>query len=323
MLAAVGSAPFVVPTLLLAAVLLVSALAKLGDTDATADAIVSLRLPRALVTMRVPRILPWLELLLAAGLLLGPRPGYAAAAAAALALVAAYLVVLARALTFAEPVSCACFGRLTLGEITRLTVVRNAVLVLLAAAALVDALRHGSVLARLGDLDGTGGTWVGMAALSASVTALVLHAGRAEPRGGASSLAPAMTRPAPIVGTVVTRAGERVTLGGLAESAPRLLVFLSLTCGSCLRVLDRLPGFVADTPWIATHAVLASDAAARQVPETLEPLVDPHGALRAALGVRSPCAVLLDGDARPADGPAVGFDEVTALLARLRAGAGG
>ena len=63
--------------------------------------------------------------------------------------------------------------------------------------------------------------------------------------------------------------------------------------------------------------------AAEELPASLDPLVDPDGALRAALGVRTPCALLLDGDARPADGPAVGFAEVTALLARLRGGSGG
>lgn len=176
------------------------------------------------------------------------------------------------------------------------------------------------MLPRLADLGPTGWAWIGMTALSALVTALVVHGGRPARQGHDAPASEGSGRPGPIVGTLVTRAGEPVEIADLAGTAPRLLVFLSLSCGSCLRVLDRLPGFVADTPWIATHAVLASPAAAAEVPASLDPLVDPDGTLRAALGVRSPCALLLDGDGRPADGPAVGFDEVTALLARLRGG---
>ena len=196
MLTAVGSAPFVVPGLLLAAVLALSGAAKLGDRAGTADAIVSLRLPPALLSLRVPRLLPWLEIVLAGGLVLAPGPGYAAAAAAALVLTAAYLAVVSRALTFDEPVSCACFGRLTLGDVTPLTVVRNAVLVLLAAAALVDGVRHGAILGRLGDLDGTGWSWLGMAVLSAATTGLVLHGGSPERPAPASSAAACAPRPA-------------------------------------------------------------------------------------------------------------------------------
>jgi hypothetical protein len=147
----VPSTPFVVPPLLLVAVLVVSGVAKLRVPDDTASVFEKLRLPRFLLRFRAPRILPYAELALAAMLLLLPGRWYVVASTLALALFALYLVVVVRALGFGHPVRCGCFGRLGLGWVTRQTVVRNSVLLGVALITWIDSWRGEAVLPRLAD----------------------------------------------------------------------------------------------------------------------------------------------------------------------------
>ncbi len=315
------TAPLLVPSLVLAAVLVVSGLAKVRAPDATADAVVSLRLPTLLVAARVPSLLPWAELGLAAALVLAPQPAYAAAAALTLVLLGGYLVVIARALRFPEPVTCACFGRLSPGQVTAVTLARNVLLVLLAVAALVDAGRDDAVLPRLATLGATDWAWLGMVAAAALLAGLVVHGGRDPRQDGPSGRADAtaedyLRSPIPDA-ALVTLDGDSVTLRELARDRDRLLVFVNLGCGSCLRVIDRLPAFVAATPELATHAVIGTPEAAEQLPGGLAPLLDPGQAVQGLFEVRTPAAVLLGADGRLAAGPVVGFSAVTDLLAGI------
>ncbi|MDX6359898.1 MAG: hypothetical protein QOH37_2952, partial [Nocardioidaceae bacterium] len=66
------SAPFVVPPLLLIVILLVSAVAKLRDPGDTASVFVMLDLPKVLLRLKAPRLLPYGELVAVALLLLLP-----------------------------------------------------------------------------------------------------------------------------------------------------------------------------------------------------------------------------------------------------------
>ncbi|MGA8248550.1 MAG: MauE/DoxX family redox-associated membrane protein, partial [Nocardioides sp.] len=149
------SAPYVVPPLLLIATLAVSAVAKLRDPRDTASVFLQLRLPRVLLRLRAPRLLPYGELALAAFLLLAPDRWYVVATTATLLLFLVYLLVILRALRLPYPVSCSCFGRLGLGEVTRWTLARNALLLALALVTWADSWRGDGVAQRLGDV----GTW--------------------------------------------------------------------------------------------------------------------------------------------------------------------
>jgi len=310
----VTTAPLLVPALVLAAVLTVSGLAKAADPDGTADAITALRLPPALLALRVPRLLPWAEVALAAVLLLAPGPGYAAAAALTLALMVVYVVVVGRALRFPDPVSCACFGRLGTGTVSRVALARNLVLTGLAALALGDALTHRAVLPRLRDLGGDGWLWLSMVAAGALVTGLIAAPGAATPAPPSDE--DYLRAPIPHA-TLVTLDGTPVTLRELARTRARLLVLVTLSCGSCLRVIDRLPGFAARTPELGTHVVIGTAEEAAQLPPGLDPLLDPGAGLRELFEVRTPAAVLLGADGRLAGGPVVGFDAVTELMAAI------
>ena len=317
------SAALVVPPLLLAAVLTLSWAAKVGAADETADAIVSLRLPHALLDLRVPRLLPWGELALAALLVLTPQPVYAAAAALVVCLTTAYLAVVVRAARFEEPATCACFGRLGLATVGPVSVVRNAVLLAVALLTLADAVTHEGVPARLAGLDGEGLAWLAMAAVCALVGALVVWGGRdgAAPgpvagAGGAGDVEAHLRAPIPFAG-LTTPDGAAVTLRQLAAAQPRLLLFLSPGCGACLRVLDRVPAFVAATPELRTHPVVGSPEAARSLPDGLDVLLDEDRSVRDVFAVGAPAAVLLGADGLLAGGPAVGFHDVAELMDQI------
>src|SRR6478672_7407300 len=96
----------VVIVLTLTAVLLTSGVAKLRDTRAVQDAFVALRVPSVIPAGPSAAALPWVEIALAALLLVSPAAIAWLPAAAVLLLMLAYTALIARALRFDEPVSC-------------------------------------------------------------------------------------------------------------------------------------------------------------------------------------------------------------------------
>ncbi len=118
--------------LLLAAVLGYAGAAKLGDPAAFATSIEHFRLVPPVGAALLAVYLPWLELVLAGGLLLerGKRP----AALLSGLLFAAFTLVLASAWARGLDVECGCFGRDTTTSVY-VALARN--LVLIAAAAVV------------------------------------------------------------------------------------------------------------------------------------------------------------------------------------------
>src|SRR5690606_41949878 len=103
-----------------------------------------------------------------------PYPADVVATVRALGLFTAYLVLVWRAVARGEEASCQCFGSLGADRITPRTVVRNAVLVVVAAVAVADAWGEGSVPRRLGALDADDWWWIAAAAVTGLVAALVV-----------------------------------------------------------------------------------------------------------------------------------------------------
>lgn len=325
--------PLVVPGLLLAAVLAVSGVAKLASPEANADAFVSLRLPRILSRWHAPRLLPYAEILLAVALLVAGGSAYVLVAVVGLALMLAYTGVVARALTFSEPVTCSCFGKLGLGAITRATVVRNLMLSLVAALTLADALRQSrSVAARILDADRTGWAWLGMIALGIAVTGLITHSTGAPGPGGPAYAhtdgqgyaegAPAeldyVRAPIPFA-RLELRGGGWITLRDLASTHPRLLVFLNLGCSSCMRVVEILPAFVEANPEVGVHPVFHSGVDRDAIPEWMDYLLDQNAETAQIFGVPTPAAVLLGADGLLAGGPTIGEMAVREFLGDIAA----
>src|SRR5690554_6381235 len=95
MLPALALAP-----LTLAAVLVLSGLAKLPDLGSTRSMMTMLRLPRVVANATIARLLPWAELTVAALLMTPWRWVFALGALGALIRFLAFWVLVARAMTF-------------------------------------------------------------------------------------------------------------------------------------------------------------------------------------------------------------------------------
>lgn len=116
--------------LVVAAVYLVAGVAKLSDRPATATTFAALGVPapRPMATA-----VPLAEIGLGAGLVVAPRP----AAAVALAVVAAFTAVIVRALRRGLRVGCGCFGTARREPLSFVEVVRNGLLAVATAVALL------------------------------------------------------------------------------------------------------------------------------------------------------------------------------------------
>ncbi len=326
------SAPWVVPALLLVLVLMISAAYKVRDHTSTASAFRNLRLPGFLETIRAPRLLPYGEFVLALALLVVPHPAYVVVAALTVVLFALYLVVVWRGLGFAEQIHCNCFGTLGLGEIDRRTVVRNVVLLALALAALVDGLRGGSMIGRFRDFDATSWGWLAGVVGGVLLTGLVMYQGRSSAAAPVAQSAPShvetgdgaeleYVRHRIPYGQLVDADGGLQPLHLLANGRPALLVTVSLTCGSCLRVLEELPGWAADHPMLRVAAV-AAGTTPKDTPdlgEFVEWFDDPEQRVTQTLGMSYPSAALLAPDGLLAGGPEHGSDAVIQFLGDIHA----
>ncbi|CCI51737.1 MauE/DoxX family redox-associated membrane protein [Nostocoides jenkinsii] len=151
-------------------VLAASAITKWRSQDSLVDVLIALGTPPALAR-RIDRVLPAVEVVLAAGLLLAPAgPAFTVTAIAAVLLFALYLLVIIR-LNNRESGSCHCFGSFSQGQVTSRTVARNGLLLAGAVVTLVAAFRGNATIGTL--LDASAGTW---AWLLATVWALALSA---------------------------------------------------------------------------------------------------------------------------------------------------
>ena len=311
----VPSAPFVVPPLLLIAVLVVSGVAKLRVPADTASVFDKLRLPAFLDTLQAPRLLPYGELALAAMLLLLPDGWYVVATTLSLLLFSVYLVVVVRALGFGYPITCGCFGKLGLGWITRQTAVRNAVLLGVAAIAWVDSWRGEGVLQRLTDL-GTDVWWLAGVVLAVVTTALVVRESKMPPLVSQPT-DEYVTRPIPYL--VIDGPEGPGSLWRLSDTAARLLVFWDPTAEATAELPEILPEWRRQLAPVRIHLVTQSEwAQAADVRPDLagDLLGDPEGEARKRLGVWTmPGAVILGTDRLLAGGPAEGIEEIEELVA--------
>lgn len=315
-----SSAPVaaLVVLLTLAAVLLVSGVAKARDTRATRDAFDALRVPGVIPADLSARALPWGEIALAVLLLLAPAGWLVPVTVALVMLMLAYAGLVARALGFDEPVSCSCFGSLGSHDIDRTTLARNILLTALAVAAVLFALDGGSAPAALGELD-AGGWWALVAAGAAAAVAVLVLGG--SPSGTTSSSVDAELldydrQPIPY-GVLTLADGRSMTLAELATTQARLVVVLNPGCGPCDRIAMRLDDWASRLD--PAVGVLAT------YPYAIDPdgslphsrdlvVVEPDLNVRRLLAAGTPSAVLLGADGFLAGGPVTGEDSVVAFV---------
>lgn len=339
--------------LLLSLTLLVSGVAKLGAREDTTDAMTSLRLPARRLHRSVAAALPIAEIVLGLALWVPVGAVQVTASVLVAALMAAYLAIIARALTFEEPVECSCFGTLASPTVSGSTLARNVVLTALGVGAVVAASTGemarsvlDSPLALLG--------WGGALAVSIVLTALALggpdsapasgpgQAGPVDrahpdgPEGAARPRDPETSSPeleeelldyerAPIPAGVLQRAdGSLLTLRQLAAQQAALLIFVSEGCGPCERVMDHLPRWLETlTPFMQVTTVFRRpvDGLRERTAQRVgtHALHDLQFSAREALGAKTaPSAVLLGADGLLAGGPVTGGSGVIEFVDEIQ-----
>jgi len=307
-----------VAVLTLVAVLLTSGVAKLRDRRATRDAFTALRVPRLVPLDVAAPALPWVEVCAAALLVVAPSAWLVPVAVVVLLLMLAYAALVARALTFDEPVTCSCFGSIGRHEVDSATLARNVLLSALAAGVVWFALAGGSVPSAVGALDGAG--WWSLAAAAAAATVAVLVVGAA-PRTGTTAPSDEdlldYERQAIPYGALTLHDGTSTSLAQLAAAQARLLVVLNPGCGPCVRTAERLDDWAARlAPAVGVVAIYPDEASARAAEQHAYDLAawEPELNVRRVFSVGAPAAILLGADGSLAGGPVAGEDQVTAFF---------
>ncbi|REJ08017.1 hypothetical protein DY023_01775 [Microbacterium bovistercoris] len=316
------SALLLAPALILGGVLIASGVLKLR-TPGGLDEFDRLGVPKALRREWIARLHPWGELLLGILLLvLGGVLGLLAALAAVV-LLGAYLVLVARALRTAPDASCACFG--TTKRITAVTVVRNAwltALALFAAATSWTLPLLGGPLAALGV---AGWGWVIALAATAVTVALIMW-----PEGEPDAAPQTAVEPVvqgeeeadylrsitPALPLTLADGSSR-TLRELSSRRALLVLAVSPTCGSCEQVIASRARWRELLPELDIRMLFTTSPENSTLLETEHPasLHDPDRHVAPSLGYRStPSAVLLGADGMLAGGPVTGSKEIAEFI---------
>lgn len=325
--------------ILLTLTLLVSGLAKLGAREGTQDAMRSLRLPLPTMHASVASVLPVMEIALALALWIPVPPLQVLFAGLAALLMVAYLMIIARALTFEEEVHCSCFGTLASPTVSRTTLVRNVLLsvlgVLTVVAAGSGAMTTVLVQAPLLLIE------LGVALVVAiALTAVTIGGSTAEPSptagpapadadaeaeadGDEDELLDYERLPTP-AGVLQRPGGRLITLSQLSAQRAALLIFVSEGCGPCERVLDHAEEWIGELESMLQVRFVFSrplDQLRERTTDRVEghALHDLQFTARSALGSRTaPAAVLLGADGLLAGGPVDGGSAVIDFVEEIR-----
>ena len=269
--------------ILLTLTLLFSGLAKLGARQGTEDAMTSLRLPLRPLHPVIASVLPAAEIVLALVVWVPLVPLQVVVTVLTAALMFSYLGIIARALTWEEPVECSCFGTLASPTVSRTTLARNILLSILAVLGILAA-GSGQMTLAMVQHPLTLVTYGGVLLVTVALTALAIGTASAANTASTSATAgtpsasgPAATsatasgtvaatpessadvegleggeevldyeRTAIPAGVLQRPGGKLVTLRQLSAHQAALLVFVSEGCGPCERVLDEVPAWIEE-----------------------------------------------------------------------------
>lgn len=309
----------------LAAVFLVSAVAKLRDGAGSRKAVEEFGVPAGLVPV-VALGLPYAELGCAV-LLMTADPGATAGSIASALLLSAFTLAIAANLLRGRTPDCHCFGQLDSGATSWRSVGRNGLLIALALLPLLDAgslAFPGSTLASYSSEQLAVG--FSLAALTLTVGALGMFCRtllrqygtvllRLEAIEAGSPSAPA--RPAPAF-ELPDLDGDLVSLDDvLAEGQPVLVAFISPTCVMCSDLVPHL------AQWQSTDEPLAllvlstgsvSDNRDKLGENSLRVLLQDNWEVAEAYASQgTPCAFLVGVDGLIAGAAAYGVDGVREL----------
>ncbi|MGI5952621.1 MAG: MauE/DoxX family redox-associated membrane protein [Brooklawnia sp.] len=312
--------------LVISVVLVWSGVAKLKQPDSMAEAMKSLKIPAMLSGRAIQIAVPWLELALAAALLVTGGIWQIIAWVGAVLLFGVYMWVIARALSSDEQANCNCFG-VDSAPVDRDTLARNVLLLAASGLGLAGAvLRPAAVVTKLAGIGWEG--WVGLVAIavliglawfiareaSASSTGEA-HPASADPTGQLQLGELESEDPEDYIRKPIPHAvlegepGEYLLLPNLARERGVVLFYVSTSCGSCEQILSGMDDYVSRLPMLDVYVVVYSRAALAKLPESVQPraMVDVAGSVQASLELTwVPGAVLLGADGLLAGGPVFG-----------------
>lgn len=321
----------IVLPLIVSAVLLTSGVAKLVRPDSVGEWL-AFGIPRGLSKRWLVRVHPWAEIALGVAVaVLGGALGFAAAAASTL-LMTAYFVLIWRSLRSPNDVSCACFG--VRRRVTRITLLRNAWLVSISAAATsvvaFNPLWGGALLAAE-----VYWWWVVAATATVLTAAFVLWSDGGEPESRSPSAAGNTPQQADATGRarlrtpavpVIKADGTTVDLRTLAATRPQLLLAVSSLCDVCHEVVEHVPGWRRRLSEVDLRLLLLFAPDVDRYTQHMEPqsLHDPDGHVRSSIAEwPTPTAVLLGTDGFLSGGPVSGFEQIAEFVDDLSASLGG
>lgn len=279
-------------------VLLVSGIAKIGQSRATRQAMDDLAVPQGVRRPMVAWALPVVELVLAVGIFVLPDAWHRVAGGAAAVLLVVFAALLARVVRAGREVSCACFGALGGGRVSLVSVGRNGAL---AIAAVVFAVGPRGFLEAASDVSPLPGTgwWLALLAL---VTAVALR------------FTTDLRRKHAVDALHLTDVQGRVLPFKELTDPPTYLVFLTAHCSACAALVPRLrtwPTVYGET--IDIQPVLVGEPGDFRDREVFEPLVehvlyDREKKVTTVLELRAfPSAVLLTKDQPLGSRPVSGY----------------
>lgn len=322
--------PLLLCTSILVVTLTASGIAKAKDPSSTVEGILNLGLDSVAPLKLTPAVLPWAELVLAAGLLLAPGPLFPVFAIASCALMVFYLVVIARALATGRTEGCNCFGKKSAAPVSRYTLIRNIALTVAGILTVVASFVGGKALVyELVGLNGSGWLWaVGAGLIALTLWAIQRGESLAEPApdipevvlpSAADESEDYVRIPIPYA-SIYTTDGRVTTLRDMSRVQARVLFFASPTCGSCTPILKTIPRWQKLLPQLGLHPVFSSEEKIHQahklekLDEGVEALVDPKHAAMHNFGRGTPMAVILGSDGMLAGGPVAGTSDVKQLM---------
>lgn len=323
--------PLVAAPIILTLTLVVSGIAKLPARAQTVDAMTSLRIPFRRLHPLAAVAVPAAELI-AAVLLWVPWVSLQTVVSVGVAvLMATYLVIIARALTFDEEVECSCFGTIASPTVSRTTLLRNILLTLTGVLGVVAAATGQIAVAVSDGLPGLLG-WAIALGVTALITVCVMGGVKGSGAGsgaGGDTAAPGGAdladgdveeldyerTPIPF-GALTRQDGTTVTLKELTAERAVLLLLLSYGCGPCVRVLDEIVGWREKLGGMV-HVQVVYLQKLENLPEAAieraggDPLNDPEANVQRVFGLQgTPSAILLGADGMTAGGPVAGGGDV-------------
>jgi methylamine dehydrogenase accessory protein MauD len=313
--------------LLIAVVFGLSAWGKLADRPAARKAVAEFGVPPGWVTA-IGWALPVTEAAVAITVLVPWTAMWSAAVA--LVLLAVFTAAVARSLARGERPVCSCFGAISATPVSSWTIVRNAVLMVLAALTAWGAVARPRVPAGL-----PGDRGAGLAVAAVLTGALVWQGGQVRGlRRRVDEQAAATLGPEGVpVGAVAPEFSLPDTTGGrtsleklLADGRRVLLVFVHPSCELCAALARELPRWRERTAKELTIVVISNGSVQENIAWGREQQLGDIALMvqegnEASLRYRirgTPSAVLIDADGRIAAAVARGAIAVRELLAAAR-----